>query len=115
MSMDDPGAPAPQARRRLPIPDDPSEDELAQHWNLTPADLAMIAACRGPDQRRRFALQLCMLRAHGRFFDDYRHVPIKIVNHLSRQLELPPVLFLDRSGREPTERVQAQRIRRHLA
>jgi hypothetical protein len=114
MSMDDPQTAAPQARRRLPIPDDPSEDELARHWNLTPADLAVITVCRGPDHRRRFALQLCMLRAHGRFFDDYRHAPIKIVNHLSRQLGLPPVLFLDRSGREPTERVQAQRIRRHL-
>ena len=96
------------------MPADPSEDELARHWSLTPADLAVIAACRGADQRRRFALQLCMLRAHGRFLDDYRHAPIKIVNHLSRQLGLPPVLFLDRSGREPTERVQAQRIRRYL-
>jgi TnpA family transposase len=114
MLMGDPQTTAPQARRRLPIPDDQSEDELARHWNLTPADLALIAACRGPDHRRRFALQLCMLRAHGRFFEDYRHAPIKIVNHLSRQLGLPPVLFLDRSGREPTERVQAQRIRRHL-
>ena len=68
------------------MPFDPSEDELARNWNLTPADLAVIAACRGADQRRRFALQLCMLRTHGRFLDDYRHAPIKIVNHLSRQL-----------------------------
>lgn len=112
MSMDDPSAAASQTRRRLPA--DPSEDELAQHWSLTPADLAVIATCRGPDHRRRFAVQLGMLRAHGRFLDDYRHAPIKIVNHLSRQLGLPPVLFLDRSGREPTERVQAQRIRRYL-
>jgi Domain of unknown function (DUF4158) len=96
------------------MPVDPSEDELARNWNLTPADLVAVAACRGADQRRRFALQLCMLRAHGRFLDDYRHAPIKIVNHLSRQLGLPPVLFLDRSGREPAERVQAQRIRRYL-
>jgi len=97
------------------LPPDPSEDDLARHWSLTPADLAAIAECRGPDQRRRFALQLCVMRAHGRFLDDYRHAPIKIVNHLSRQLGLPPVLFLDRAGREPTERVQAQRIRRYLA
>ena len=54
------------------------------------------------------------MRVHGRFLDDYRHAPVKIVNHLSRQLGLPPVLFLDRSGREPTERVRAQRIRSHL-
>ena len=98
----------------MTAPLDPSEDELARHWSLTPADLAVIAECRGPDHRRRFAVQLCMLRAHGRFLDDYRRAPIKIVNHLSRQLGLPPVLFLDRAGREPTERVQAQRIRRHL-
>lgn len=110
--MDDPSAATSQTWRRLPA--DPSEDELAQHWSLTPADLTVIATCRGPDHRRRFAVQLCMLRAHGRFLDDYRHAPIKIVNHLSRQLGLPPVLFLDRSGREPTERVQAQRIRRYL-
>jgi len=97
------------------LPPDPSEDDLARHWSLTPADLAAIAGCRGPDQRRRFALQLCVMRLHGRFLDDYRHAPIKIVNHLSRQLGLPPVLFLDRAGREPTERVQAQRIRRYLS
>ena len=88
---------------------------MARHWSLTPADLAAVAHCRGPDQRRRFALQLCVMRLHGRFLDDYRQAPIKIVNHLSRQLGLPPVLFLDRAGREPTERVQAQRIRRYLA
>ena len=97
------------------LPPDPSEDDLARHWSLTPADLAAIAECRGPDQCRRFALQLCVMRLHGRFLDDYRHAPIKIVNHLSRQLGLPPVLFLDRAGREPTERVQAQRIRRYLS
>ena len=114
MSTDETPAATTQARRRL-VPADPSEDELARHWSLTPADLAVIAECRGPDHRRRFALQLCVMRASGRFLDDYRHAPIKIVNHLSRQLGLPPVLFLDRPGREPTERVQAQRIRRYLA
>ncbi len=96
------------------MPADPSEDELARHWSLTPADLAVIAECRGPDHRRRFALQLCMLRAHGYFLEDYRHAPIKIVNHLARQLGLPPVLFLDRPGRAQTERAQSLRIRRHL-
>lgn len=114
MLTDDPSAVTRQTRRRTAIPADPGEDELARHWSLTPTDLAVIAECRGPDHRRRFALQLCMLRAHGYFLDDYRHAPIKIVNHLSRQLGLPPVLFLGRPGREPTERVQAQRIRRYL-
>jgi TnpA family transposase len=114
MSMGDSTTATSQARRRAAIPADPSEDELAQHWSLTPEDLAAAATCRGPDQRRRFALQLCVVRTQGRFLDDYRQAPVKIVNHLSRQLGLLPVLFLDRAGREPTERVQAQRIRRHL-
>jgi TnpA family transposase len=114
MSTDDLPAKMAQARRRLALPVDPSEDELARNWSLTPADLAEIAQCRGADHRRRFALQLCMLRAHGRFLDDYRHAPIKIVNHLSRQLGLAPLLFLDQPGRAQTEREQALRIRRYL-
>lgn len=114
MSMDDDLSPAARTRRRTLLPADPSEDELARHWSLSLADLTEIARCRGPDHRRRFALQLCMLRAHGRFLDDYRHAPLKIVNHLSRQLDLPPVLFLDRPGRAQTERAQALRIRRYL-
>ena len=77
-----------------------AEDELARHWSLSPEDLIEIRRCRGADHRRRFALQLCMLRAHGRFFDDYRQAPLRIVNHLSRQLDLPPVLFLDRPRRD---------------
>jgi TnpA family transposase len=70
--------------------------------------------CRGADHKRRYALQLCMLRTHGRFLDDYRQAPLRIVNHLSRQLDLPPVLFLGPPGRESTEREQGHRIRRYL-
>jgi Domain of unknown function (DUF4158) len=101
-------------RWRLVLPAEPSEDELARHWSLTPADLIEIGRCRGDDHRRRFALQLCMLRTHGRFLEDYRQAPLRIVNHLSRQIGLAPVLFLDRPGRGQTERAQALRIRRYL-
>ena len=55
-----------------------------------------------------------MLRTYGRFLDNYRKAPLRIVNHLSRQLELPPVLFLGPPGRGQTEREQAQRIRHYL-
>src|SRR5271165_1851642 len=113
MSTDDLSPLMTPARERA-APADPSEDELARHWSLTASDLAEIIRCRGDDHRRRFALQLCMLRAHGRFLDDYRRAPIKIVNHLSRQLNLAPVLYLDPPGRQQTERAQALRIRRHL-
>jgi len=79
MSTDDDLA---RARRHSMLPADPSEDELARHWTLTSDDLAEIAQCRGADHRRRFALQLCTLRAYGRFLDDYRQAPLKIVSHL---------------------------------
>lgn len=101
-------------RRRVLPPHQPSEDELARNWDLTPADRAEIGRCRGDDHRRRFALQLCMLRTYGRFLDNYRQAPLRIVNHLSRQIGLPPVLFLDRPGRGPTEREHATRICRYL-
>ena len=114
MSMGDPATATSDASRGTSLPADPSEDELARHWSLTPTDLVVIAECRGPDHRRRFALQLCMLRNQGRFLEDYRDAPIKIVNHLSRQLDLAPVLFLDRPDRAQTEREQSLRIRRHL-
>ena len=114
MPTDDLSPPMTPARQRQAVPADPGEDELARHWSLTASDLAEIIRCRGDDHRRRFALQLCMLRAHGRFLDDYRRAPIKIVNHLSRQLNLAPVLHLDPPGRAQTERAQALRIRRHL-
>jgi hypothetical protein len=67
------------AQRRVTLTDDLSEDDLARDWSLTPEDLVFVATCRCPDHRRRFALELCMLRAHGRFLDDYRQAPVKII------------------------------------
>src|ERR1700677_3466582 len=107
MSTDDFSPLMTPARQRLAALADPGDDELARHWSLTASDLAEIIRCRGDDHRRRFALQLCMVRAHGRFLDGYRRAPIKIVNHLSRQLNLAPVLYLDPPGRAQTERAQA--------
>jgi TnpA family transposase len=114
MSMGNSATVTSHTSRGTSFPADPSEDELARHWSLTPEDFVVIAECRGPDHRRRFALQLCVLRNEGRFLEDYRQAPVKIVNHLSRQLGLEPVLFLDRPGRAQTERAQSLRIRRHL-
>jgi TnpA family transposase len=114
MSIDDELRQTARRRRRIALPAEPSEDELARNWSLTPADLAEIDHCRGDDHRRRYALQLCMLRTYGRFLDDYRQAPLRIVNHLSRQLQLAPVLFLDHPDRAQTEREQALRIRRYL-
>ena len=80
-------------RRRqtgLSLPEDPSEEELARDWTLSEADRLEVLRCRGDDNRRRFALQLCVLRQYGRFLDRYQEVPVRILNHLNRQLGLTP-------------------------
>ncbi len=96
------------ARSRSPrvvLPVDPGEEELARDFSLSEADKVEVRQCRGDDNRRRFALQLCVVRKHGRFLDSYRQVPIKILTHLGRQLELSPVMFVpdvERAQRNPT-------------
>jgi TnpA family transposase len=103
-------------RRRagLTLPQDPSEEELARDWTLSESDRVEVLRCRGDDNRRRFALQLCVLRQHGRFLDRYGDVPVRILNHLNRQLGLVPVVSLREAERDATESSHQQRIREYL-
>jgi hypothetical protein len=41
------------------FPLDPSDEELARDWSLSPADLTETRRCRGDDNRHRFAIQAC--------------------------------------------------------
>ena len=70
--------------------------------------------CRGDEDRLRLALQLCVLRRHGRLLESRETAPVRIVNHLGAQLELPPVLFAAGAPRPVTERQYADRVRRYL-
>jgi Domain of unknown function (DUF4158) len=99
---------------RVTLPADPSEEGLARDFTLSEADKVEVRQCRGDDNRRRFALQLCVVRKHGRFLGSYRQVPVKILIHLSRQLELTPVLFVPDIERGATESEYQDRIRRYL-
>jgi hypothetical protein len=92
-----------QRQAGLALPEDPSEEELARDWTLSEADRAEVLSCRGDDNRRRFALQLCVLRRYGRFLDRYQDVPVRILNHLNRQLGLMPTLSLPEAERDATE------------
>jgi len=117
VSTDDQVAPSEvllNPRQRSPaihLPEDPTEEELARNWTLSPADRVEVLRCRGDDNRRRFAIQLCVLRLYGRFLGEYAAVPVRILNHISRQLRLPPVLSLERPERPATETEQQQRLR----
>src|ERR1017187_7127193 len=116
MLIDEPPEIVALSRRRAStaLPEDPSEEELARDWTLSASDRAEVRRCRGDDHRRRFAVQLGVLRQYGRFLEDYTRVPVKILNHLGRQLQLPPVLSLSTPDRPATESAQQQRIRAYL-
>ena len=46
----------------------PSDEELAFDWTLSERDMAFILTNhRGPENLCRLAVQLCVLRKHGRF------------------------------------------------
>jgi hypothetical protein len=54
------------------------------------------------------------LRWYGRLLESDESAPVRIINHLAAQLELPPVLFVAGVRRAATETEYAERIRRHL-
>jgi hypothetical protein len=99
---------------RVLLPADPGEEELARDFSLSETDKRETRSCRRDDHRRRFALQLCVLRKTGRFLDSYQQVATKILTHLSRQLDLSPVLFLSETERSATEYDYQERIRGYL-
>ena len=88
--------------------------ELARDWTLSVPDLEEVRKGRGPEHRQRFAVQLCALRALGRFVEDFAAVPVRIANHIGRQLGLPPSLFIAEPERPATASEQEQRIRDYL-
>jgi hypothetical protein len=96
------------------LPADPTEEELARDWTLSPADKLLVLHCRGEAHRLSCALQLCALRTYGRFVKAYETVPVRILNHLGRQLGLAPVLFLAPPHREATDLDHERRIREYL-
>lgn len=96
------------------LPHDLTDEELAQNWMLSAEDLNEVMRCRGDSNRQRFAVQLCCLRNTGRFLDSYQNVPLKIINHLSRQIELPPILFLPEPERAATESTHRSRLQMFL-
>jgi TnpA family transposase len=103
-----------QRQAALTLPEDPSEEELARDWTLSETDRAEVLRCRGDDNRRRFALQLCVLRHYGRFLDQYQGLPVRILNHLNRQLGLVPTVSLPEAERDATESSHQQRLREYL-
>jgi Domain of unknown function (DUF4158) len=86
------------------MPPHPSDEELAFNWTLSERDIDFILTHhRGPENLCRLAVQLCVLRQHGRFLAHYTHVSPSILDYLCRQLDLIPLVSLSSPIRSSTE------------
>ena len=99
--------------RSVTLSADPSREELALDWTLSPTDLQLALKGRGHLNLCRFAVQLCVVRKYGRFLPHYQNVPPAVLGYLCQQLEIPPLLFLSDS-RDHTEGSYQRRIAKHL-
>ena len=104
----------PEGKAFGPLSQAPTGEELARHWTLAEADRNESLRCRGEPSRRRFAVQLCVLRSRGRFLEPHEEVPIRYVNHVGLQLGMEPVLFADSPLSEPAETAHRERICKYL-
>ena len=101
--------------RDIPLLENPSDDELARDWTLSTLDFIEVSRCRGDSNKLGFSIQLCVLRKYNRFLATYNLVPMRIVNHLCKVLELPPTLSrLSEPERDTTEYDYQKRIRQYL-
>lgn len=58
-------------RSAVLTPPHPSDEELAFDWTLSERDIDFILSNhRGPENLCRLAVQLCVMRKHGRFLVD---------------------------------------------
>jgi hypothetical protein len=60
----------------------PSADELAFDWTLSEKDQRLVLTHRGHQNLCRFAVQLCVVKKHGRFLSDYAQVPPAVLGYL---------------------------------
>jgi TnpA family transposase len=63
-----------------------TEPDMARHWALNTADLAVIGRRRRDRHRLGFALQLCTLRYPGRLPRPGECVPAEALRFVARQL-----------------------------
>ena len=95
-------------------PKTPAKKNWHSPGRFRPVTERKSCAAAGRRTRRRFAVQLCTLRAYGRFLPEATPAPVAITNYLARQLDLPFVLFGELPSRLATETEQLQRIRTYL-
>jgi hypothetical protein len=85
------------------MPPHPSDEALAFNWPLSERAIAFsLTNHRGPETLCRLAIQLCVLRQHGRFLPTYTHVSPPILGYRCRQRDLMPWVALSSPVRSTT-------------
>ena len=93
-------------RTRRPLllaSEEPSEEEFALDWTLSPAELRHVLTHRGIENLVRYAAMLCVLRKYGRFLSSFDAIPASVLVYLCQQLDLGPIEWLLDYEREGTE------------
>lgn len=84
------------------VPPDLPDREIARHYTLSAADLAVIARRRQPQNRLGFAVQLCLLRFPGRTLTEVGIVPPRVLTYIAAQVQADPASFALYGQREQT-------------
>lgn len=90
-----------------------SLEAIAKHWTLSVADIRLISHYR-KEHRLFLALQLCSVRLYGRILQNDHELSPYIINHLTKQLDLPPTLMVTRPNRQATLTEHRQAILNYL-
>lgn len=104
-------------KQAVTIPHNLSKEDLAFDWSLSKKDIELILTHRGNENLCRFAIQLCILRKHGRFLSNYSVVPPNVLSYICQQLEIEPVTSLTGFmyvSRENTESEYQAEIAKYL-
>lgn len=87
------------------------EIDLARHWTLGDADLALVERRRGDDNRLGFALQLCAYRYPGRLLRPGEIISHETIAFVGDQLGVGADALTSYAGRQQTRREQLGDLR----
>jgi len=84
--------------------------QIAECYTFSPADLELIAQCRGDQNRLGFAVQLGFLRHPGRAWTPAESIPEPMLGYLAGQLGVTPGDFAGYASRDQTRREHLARL-----
>ena len=84
--------------------------QIAECYTLSPADLDLIAQCRGDQNRMGFATQLCFLRYPGRAWTPAESIPEPMLGYVAGQLGVTPDDLAGYASRDQTRREHLARL-----